>query len=448
MASLDGAQALPHSAGVSIERLRGGLLWLTGLAGAFVFIEPSPYEYVSLLTMFVFGTTGMTVRRGAIPLLLLLVLYVIGFAISVIQILDQQKAVTWVLISCYLASTALFFSVALADQTQRYLSLLLRGTMLAAIVASLAAIVGYLRINPELSALFLRFDRARGTFNDPNVLGAFLVLPILIALQRTLGGRTREALSGLLMLSLFTIALFLSFSRGAWAQCAAAALVVTILTFLTTRSATQRLRLVIMAVCGGGVLAALVTALLSIDSVAALFSERATFEQTYDLGRFGRFGRHGLGFLLALDRPFGIGPLQFHLFFVEDPHNAFLNAFMSGGWLSGLSYATLMLVTVGLGLRHAFVRTPWQPTYIAIYAAFVGVFGETFIIDSDHWRHFFLLIGLIWGLMMAGNAHRRPDTLRPADASAPAGCALGPCTAGVGSVEDGPPERRSVAQPG
>jgi hypothetical protein len=27
--------------------------------------------------------------------------------------------------------------------------------------------------------------------------------------------------------------------------------------------------------------------------------------------------------------------------------------------------------------------------------------AEGFVIDTDHWRHFFLLLGLIWGLAAA-----------------------------------------------
>ena len=48
----------------SVERLRGALLWLTGFAGAIVFMEPSPYEVASLLTIFVFVCTGLTLRPG------------------------------------------------------------------------------------------------------------------------------------------------------------------------------------------------------------------------------------------------------------------------------------------------------------------------------------------------------------------------------------------------
>src|SRR5262249_14967838 len=44
----------------SLETLRGALLWLTGLFGAFVFVEPSPYEVASLMAMITFVATGLT----------------------------------------------------------------------------------------------------------------------------------------------------------------------------------------------------------------------------------------------------------------------------------------------------------------------------------------------------------------------------------------------------
>ena len=39
---------------------------------------------------------------------------------------------------------------------------------------------------------------------------------------------------------------------------------------------------------------------------------------------------------------------------------------------------------------------PWQTYLIAAYAAFVGEAFEGFIVDTNHWRHFFLLLGLTW----------------------------------------------------
>jgi hypothetical protein len=38
---------------------------------------------------------------------------------------------------------------------------------------------------------------------------------------------------------------------------------------------------------------------------------------------------------------------------------------------------------------------------ITSFAAFIGQVAIGFVIDSDHWRHFYLLLGLIWGLAVA-----------------------------------------------
>jgi len=134
----------------------------------------------------------------------------------------------------------------------------------------------------------------------------------------------------------------------------------------------------------------------------------ASLEQSYDIGHLGRFGRYALGFQVALDEPFGIGPLQFtRLFFPEDPHNTFLNAFMAGGWFAGFAYLTLSAVTVLMSTRFVFVRTPWQPIYHAVYAAYLGVVVESLIIDIDHWRHYFLILGVLWGLMAASWSYSR-----------------------------------------
>jgi hypothetical protein len=152
-------------------------------------------------------------------------------------------------------------------------------------------------------------------------------------------------------------------------------------------------------------IAGFLAALLSVDQVSELFKERASLDQSYDTGHTGRFGRHVLGFLLAFETPLGVGPLQFTKFFPEDPHNSYLNAFMSGGWISGLAYFTLVLVTVVTSFRYVFVATPWRSIYHVVFASYLAVAGESLIIDSDHWRHYFLLLGALWGLTAASRSY-------------------------------------------
>jgi hypothetical protein len=74
---------------------------------------------------------------------------------------------------------------------------------------------------------------------------------------------------------------------------------------------------------------------------------------------------------------------QFYLYFTEGPHNSFLNAFMSGGWLAGFGYFSLSLVTTATSTRFLFTRTPWQPIYHALYAAYLGTVAESVIMAAS-----------------------------------------------------------------
>jgi hypothetical protein len=349
-------------------------------------------------------TGGLTLRPAFAPLTVLLILINTGYALSASFVLDQARVVTWVVTSWYLAFTALFFAAVVGTNTEARLAALMRGCMVAGVIAVAVAILSYFRILPG-SAEWLLYDRARGTFKDPNVFGAYLVLPALLALQQVIAGRFRQAMSGALLFGLFAAGILLSFSRASWGMMALTALAVLGLSFITTTRPRQRMRIVMLAVAGGALIALMITALLSLDAVDDLFKQRMSFDQSYDVGETGRFGRHILGALLALDTPQGIGPLQFNRYFPEDPHNSYLNAFMSGGWLAGASYLTLALLTLAYGLRPLFLRTPWQPTYIVVYTTYAGVALESVIIDSDHWRHAFLLLGLVWGLIVASRAY-------------------------------------------
>ena len=74
---------------------------------------------------------------------------------------------------------------------------------------------------------------------------------------------------------------------------------------------------------------------------------------------------------------------------------------------SGVCYPALVFVTVLTGFRYVFVRMPWQWTYLAIFSAFLGTVGESFIIDTDHWRHFWLMLGVTWGMFVAAERWKK-----------------------------------------
>jgi hypothetical protein len=386
--------------------LQRALMWLIGLSAAIVFIEPSPYELVTLVAAIVFVATGLRLRLAFVPLLLLLFLLNIGYTICAIPLTDQSAVVNWIATSWYMATTVMFFAMALSVDTAERLDMLRRGLIAGGLIAAASGIAGYFRLIPGEHDLLTLYGRARGTFKDPNVLSAFLILPTLFALQSVVSDRPGKSLRSVITLGILMLAILLAFSRAAWGGIVLTSAFMLGLMVLTAESRAQRTRIIVTALIAALAVALLVAVLLSFNSVDDMFRQRASFEQSYDEGRFGRFGRHILGAQMALDLPFGIGPLQFHNYFPEDTHNSYLNAFMSGGWISGVCYPALVFITAILGFRFIFVRVPWQRTYLAIFAAYLGTVGENFVIDTDHWRHFWMMLGAMWGMFVAAQRYK------------------------------------------
>jgi hypothetical protein len=118
--------------------------------------------------------------------------------------------------------------------------------------------------------------------------------------------------------------------------------------------------------------------------------------------------------LVAL--PNGYGPLQFGLRWGEDPHNVFLNAFASYGWLGGFTYLLLIMSTIIGMWQSVFSKTPWQHHSIAVNSVMLMTILQGVQIDTDHWRHFYTLLGLSWGLYAATlgwQASKRNERIHP-----------------------------------
>ena len=120
--------------------------------------------------------------------------------------------------------------------------------------------------------------------------------------------------------------------------------------------------------------------------------------QSYDTGSTGRFGRQGYAFDLALTHPWGLGPGEFrHLRVQEDPHNTYVNVLHAYGWGGGVCYYLLVFFTLWrgiVGLKNPAIRGALIP----VMAVYIPLVVQSAIIDTDHWRHYFLVVGLIWGL--------------------------------------------------
>jgi hypothetical protein len=395
-----------------LRRLENGLLWLVVFSGAFVLVEPSPYELMMPLALIVFAASGLAISAPLTPLLLLILVFNGAGTLALIPYFGDEDAVFFIAISWYLGVTAIFFAALASRETLSRLRVIRSGFVAAGVAAALAGIAGYVDIAGS-SAFFSLYGRASGTFKDPNVLGPFLAVPALFLVQGFLIGGLRRPLLSALWLLIILAGIFLTFSRGAWGVTLAASALCAFLMLTTTPSNKLRARIVLMGLMGAMVLTALLILALSFDNVRALFEQRAAL-QDYDAGAQGRFGQINDMINFVLDKPIGWGPMQVLSHFTQAPHNVFVNAFGSYGWLGGTSYLALIGATLVVGWSTVWIKSPWQMLFIAVWSVTFTQIMQGMQIDTDHWRHFWLLLGLTWGIAVASRRYRATSGSAPA----------------------------------
>jgi hypothetical protein len=401
----DFADGESYAASVPLpQRLLNIVLFVTVLLSSVAFIEPSPHDGLMIVLLAACVAARVPFDRKIIPLMLLLIVWLIGGFFSVIRVLDQKQTLQYVATSAYLALAAIMFACLFCDGNLVRLIILRRAYIIAALIATAAGYIGFFHLLPG-SDIFLANDRVSATFKDPNVYGPFLIFPLLLLLI-SLMTRGLRLLDLAIMTFLFG-GLLLSFSRGAWAHFAVSAAVAVLLLFVAAPEPRMRRRILLFSIAALLAMVLFVIALTLIPSVHDLFIERAKVIQSYDVGPGGRFWEQQLALSVILDHPDGIGPFEFFRVYGTQQHDVYMQGFLVYGWVGGVAYFTLVMVTLAIGLRATLIATPWQAYLIAAYAAFVGEAFEGFIVDTDHWRHFFLLLGLVWGLTAASINLRR-----------------------------------------
>ncbi|QND65195.1 O-antigen ligase family protein [Mesorhizobium loti] len=397
-----------------IALISSGAVFLGILLSGFVISEPAPYELYMAGLIAIWALFGLRISRAATPLLVLLVTMNIGGMISMTQMADLANTPLYLAVSLFLAFSAVFFASITAVRPNLY-RLIFIAYVVSAVATSLLGIAGYFHAFPG-AEMFTKYDRAAGAFQDPNVFGPFLVLPGIYLLYLLLTGPvTRMPLLAVPLL-IIAAGIFFSFSRGAWGMFAVSAVLLTGCLFLQSASGKFRLRVVVMTIAALALLVVAMIVILQLPGVSEMFSNRAHLEQSYDTARLGRFARYGIGFQMAMEHPFGIGPLVFGTIFGEDTHDIWLKMLMDYGWLGFVSFLTLVAWTMAAGFRILLRDRPWQPYLLCAYVAFIGNIGLGTFIDIDHWRHVYLLLGLIWGAIALEYRHQR--LLRPAPVQA------------------------------
>lgn len=406
-ANTRGSSGESRPAGLSYLRSHAARLldWLVAFwvfSGGMVITEPSPYElsFLAVLGMSLFAGFGL--HRSTLGLLVLFAGFIPFALIAAFQVRFNALDDTLIFqsVTIFLLFTAYFVANYVADAPQRRVRLIVNAYIGTAVISAALGTLGYLQLIPG-AQYFTLYGRAKALFNDPNVYGPFLVLPAMFLLQRVLLARGGRALWAAMLFSVLFIGVFASFSRAAWGHFVVSSALVFLLAFVLEAQARDKARMLLIAMAGSLALIVALAGMLAIPAVSRLFEQRAA-AQNYDEGETGRFGRQAYAFELALAEPLGIGPLEFrNMRVTEEPHNTYVNVMLSYGWGGGFVLIVLIVATIWRGVSCLPRPSPNRLLLIPLVSTFIPLSAEAAIIDLDHWRHFFLIAGLIWGVTSA-----------------------------------------------
>lgn len=390
------------------------------LTNTIVFSEPAIADMLMLGVIVAVPALGVA-RFGPVTMLhasAWLVFVGLGIAGTFISA-TFDTAIKHQLVTLYLLIGAFITAGYIAGDPEPRFRLIMICYTVACLIATLAAFVGYFHIVPSTYEVFTNYGRARGTFKDPNVYSAALVPALTYCAWVMLRESTTRAFVAALAALPIAVGLLISFSRGAWISAALSVGILVWVLFVRSRRRSDFRRMGWVAGIGAAGLVVALLGALQVEQVRNLLQERANMDQSYDQGPEGRFGGQQKARRLILDNPFGIGTHTFRdVYHHEEPHNVYLSMFLNAGWIGGFLYVASVLITVWTGLKLAMRNGALQGSLVVASASFAAVAFEGGIIDSDHWRHFFLMMACVWGLADAATAP--PDTQRRREDRIPA----------------------------
>jgi hypothetical protein len=387
---------------LSAERFWPRFAFVLMAMSSFVQAEPAPYDFVLILGAVLFLIGKPKLPTGLLWPGVCILIIVAGYAIGAMFAISYADALNYIRTSAFLSTSLLIIAALIWRDPERIVPMAMAGLVASSLIASIIGILAYFDVLPN-SQDFALYGRATGTFKDPNVFGPSLVLPALYIAQRLTTRSLKELWWSLPVFFTLLLALFLSFSRGAWLNFVMSAIFFFSVSYATAAPAYRK-RLVGFGVflVVAGSFAVLVA--LSIEDVRDLFLQRFVIVQDYDSGEGGRFDNMMAAFMTALKNPFGIGPYQWPLIAGLMPHNTYVNVFVSGGLIALSGYAGLMLLTLWTGFRAVKFRPPHYDVFVVALAVFFAHVVQNFTIDTNHWRHLYIACGLVWGLALAAES--------------------------------------------
>lgn len=366
---------------------------LAMLSCGVVFIEPAPVDFLLILFVPIALLLGRPAvhSRLTIPFITLAV-FVATNLLSTLMAADPGATLRFLGITLYLVMACVALILVLTRHRAPLADHFIRAYAIGVGITTVVTLVAYLGLLP-LHDLVARQGRVQGFFKDPNVFGAAVVPALVVGVARfTEQGRSRLLWLG--MAGACAVAAVLSYSRGAWVNTTVCFVAFYFLRVLGGSGAKQSARTIVGFFVLMLALAPVAWKLTEIPAVQEMLEIRARYQHYDD----NRFGTQLDAILAAIEHPLGLGPGLSETTFGRATHSLYVRALIENGLVS-------LFAVVGL-LGASLVRATWvsltapnEETRVrmALIAGILwGLTAESFVIDTVHWRHFWIFLAFAW----------------------------------------------------
>lgn len=371
--------------GSLVFRLRNVLLFLGVLLMHWTLLRPTPSDAVFMLVFVLSLLCNPRIGARALVFFALVFVWTMCVYFSSIGVLGDVDVQFQLLAHTFVV--LLGFTGCLVGLTwdARHFETLMKVWIVAASIAASLGIFGF----ATGTELFLWDGRAKGLFDEPIAFGAFLLPGLYGSMYYLSLGRAR-VLPGIALV-LCAAGALLSFSRAA-----IFALVVFTPVYFLILNRRNLGRAIAYLLIGSFVGAALFgAAMATSESFEQKVIARATLGEKYDTEKGGRYDRYYRSIPMILDHPTGLGMLQIDRYFPEPIHNIFLSSFLNYGWLAGVSWLLLTFLSFRIAWQNQ--RITHSPFAMWLSFSLLAQLPCAMLQQVEHWRHFWLLLGLLWG---------------------------------------------------
>lgn len=362
--------------------------------GIYVVVEPAPFDlFIVLAAGVLLLSRRLFVPRSTLLPIALLSLFVVANVVSLVFSRDMGRSLFFMAVTLYLVGLWFILVAAQGWGKARTTDAILKGYAFGGALAAIFGVAGYLGA-PVLGPLMAPDGRLHGLFKDPNVYGAYLVPVVLIAVYMLIAHRDASRPAWLAVLAGAGSAVFLSFSRGAWGNLGIGLAVFFFLFSFADGLGKTWWRTFVLFPPVLLLLAVVAVQLLSVDAVSNMFEIRFGMQSYDDL----RFRIQAQAASVALEYPLGLGPGMTEKTFTVAAHSTYVRSLVEHGFLGLFSIVALVIVSI--------LRSVWMAVYgvaqqdrlrfALVAGALCGMAVESGVIDTIHWRHYFVFLALAW----------------------------------------------------